>query len=96
MSLEASGTVAGFLTFSKKQTGQQVRWQKKQQDRMSAEQLTQREKFLNSSIACRFFEYGDRVYSVMVYGSEKSLFDTEAEQKNLTGYNLCIEEFLNL
>lgn len=95
MSFEASGTVAGFLTFSKRRSGQQARWQRKQSVAPSSEQETQQAKFLNASIACRFFGYGLASYGALIYGSEKSLFDDEAGSKNLTGYNLCIQEFLS-
>ena len=96
MSESASGAIADFITFSKRPSGQQVRWQKKQTDAQSAGQVEQREKFLTASVACRYFGYGLVSYGAFVFGSEKSQFDDEAVGQNLTGYNLCISEFLNL
>lgn len=91
----ASGSVADFLTFSKRKTGQQVRWQKKQKDVLTILRFTQRNKFLNASLACRFMEYGVAIYGVSLYGNEKDIYELAAKNKDLTGYNLCIKEYLN-
>ena len=92
----ASGTIAGFLTFSKRSTGQQVRWQKKQKDAESAGQVAQRADFSTASVACRFFEYGVISFGAALFGAEKSIFDLAAKGKPVSGYNLCIDEFLKI
>jgi len=92
----ASGTIAEFLTFSKRRTGQQVRWQKKQKDAGSVGQVAQRADFSTASVACRFFEYGVLSFGAGIFGAEKSIFDLAAAGKSVSGYNLCIEEFLAL
>jgi len=93
-SKEARGTIADVLTFSHKRTGQQVRFQKKQKDANTLPQGVQRLKFLNASTACRFFEYGVAIYGVSLYGTDKSFYDEKAEKKEMTGYNLCIADYL--
>lgn len=45
-SIEAHGSVSDALTFSKRTSGQQVRFQKKQKDVITADRTTQRAKFL--------------------------------------------------
>lgn len=45
MSERASGSIAQFLTFSERKSGSQVRWQKKQNDILSASRIDQRAKF---------------------------------------------------
>lgn len=95
-STEASGTIADVLTFSKRRTGQQARFQKKQDDVLTAPRVTQRGKFFNASLACRFMDYGVSFYGAAIYGAEKNIFDFDAKTEPLTGYNLCIKEFLDM
>ena len=47
-SSEARGTIAGFLTFSMRASGAQVRYQKKQKDVITEARTAQREKFITS------------------------------------------------
>lgn len=42
---EASGTIADVLTFSKRSSGQQCRYQKKQKDVVTPDRIVQRTKF---------------------------------------------------
>ena len=90
----ASGTVADVLTFSHKRTGQQARFQKKQKDANTSSQGVQRAKFLNASTACRFMEYGVAIFGASLYGPDKSFYDEKAEKKEMTGYNLCVADYL--
>lgn len=91
---EARGTIATFLTFSKKKSGQQARWQNKNKDANSAGQAVQRAKFLNASLSCRFPDFGEAYFGIAIFGREKSQYIAEAKDKNLTGYNLCVQESL--
>jgi len=92
---EAHGTVANFLTFSKRKTGQQARYQNKQKDANSSDQQIQRAKFLNASIACLKMEYGIITIGSALYGNNKAI-DTELiAGKAVTEYNNCIAVILN-
>jgi hypothetical protein len=95
-SQNASGSITPCLTFSKKSSGQQARWQKKQKDADSTLQNEQRLKFLLSSVACRFMEYGEAYHGASLYGNEKLGYNVGAFAQNLTGYNLCIRECIDL
>ena len=96
LSKEARGTAADVLTFSIKQTGQQVRYQKKQKDKNSALQQSQRADFLNASFACRFMDYGESFFGASIYGHEKTPYNELAKNKGYTGYNLCIKEIIEV
>ena len=45
LSQEAQGSVSPCFTFSNRKTGQQVRWQNKQKDRVTPDRTVQRQKF---------------------------------------------------
>jgi len=92
MSEKASGTFADVSTFSQRKTGQQARYQKKQQDKMSVAQLAQRADFEKASLSCRFFNFGEAFFGVALFGQDIADYNLAVQGKNLTGYNLCIKE----
>jgi hypothetical protein len=91
---KASGTVQTVLTFSNKRTGQQVRYQKKQKDFESVPQLDQRNKFQLASLSCRLMDYGVAIAGVSSFGVDDIFYTEKAKNKNVTGYNLCISDYL--
>ena len=93
-SQEAHGTLGDVLTFSKKNVGQLVRHQRKQRDILTFLREKQRQKFQNASFGCRFFEYGEAIFGVALFGNEKSLYLEEAKKQGLTPYNVCIKNYL--
>ena len=95
MSLQASGTIGHFLTFSKRISGQQVRWQKKQSDVITSKRETQRAKFLSSSIASRFWQLGDALCGGLVCGNDMDIINLSAKAKPLSGYNLSIKQIID-
>jgi hypothetical protein len=94
LSQEAYGTLGDVLTFSKKKVGQLARYQRKQRDVLTISREKQRQKFQNASFGCRFFEYGEAIFGVALFGNEKSLYLEEAKKQGLTPYNVCIKEYL--
>ncbi len=92
MSEEARGTIAGNLTFSKRKSGQQARFQKKQSDANSPSQQIQRSSFLNASFGCRFMEFGVAVFGISFFGVDEDYYNDKAKGKQMSGYNLCIKE----
>lgn len=94
LSQEAKGTISSFLTFSKRDSGQQARWQKKQKDRESDLQVEQRSQFLLASLSCRNFGYGAAIFGVSLFGNDIILYNDRAKDQNLSGYNLCIAEYI--
>jgi hypothetical protein len=93
-SQEAHGTLGDVLTFSKKRVGQLARYQRKQRDVLTISRIEQRQKFQNASFGCRFFEYGEAIFGVALFGNEKSLYLEEAKKQSLTPYNVCIKEYI--
>lgn len=83
MSLKASGTVAGVLTFSDRKTGSQVRYQKKQKDKITVDRSTQRTLFNQAITAWN-----------LLNSAEKKSWNVQAKGQNLTGYNLYISIFI--
>ena len=94
LSERASGTISDVLTFSNRKTGQQARFQKKQKDVLTTPRLEQRSKFLNASLACRFFDYGVAIYGIALYGNEPEIYTSKAKNKHMTKYNACIKDYL--
>jgi len=87
MSEEARGTIAGNLTFSKRKSGQQVRWQKKQQvaDHSAPQKNNQS---LYRLIYARWLAMSN---------SEQDVYNDEARAKNLkmSGWNLFLKRVMS-
>ncbi len=83
MSLDAHGTVAGNLTFSKRKTCKQVRFQKKQTDVITTDRTTVREKFAEAVAAWNILSDND-----------KATWNINARPYRITGYNLYIKEYM--
>lgn len=84
MSESASGTFGKVLTFSKRKSGQQVRFQKKQKDVISENRTLQRDKYLLAVGAWNGLT-----------PAEKSQWTKQAKGQALTGYNLFLSIYLN-
>jgi len=95
LSQSASGSVTPFLTFSKRKSGQQCRYQKRQINAASASQAVHRAKFSNAQCACDLMEYGVLFFGVALFGNELSLYSASVAGQNLTEKNQCIREYLN-
>ena len=95
-SLEASGMVGPRITFSKRKSDQQVRFQRKQKDAKSNSQITQRQKFLNASLSCRYMAYGEAFFGISFFAASAERNNAEAVGKEMSGYNVCISENINL
>lgn len=83
MSQSASGTIAKNITFSVRSTGQQVRFQKKQKDKITVARTEQRTLF-NSAITA---------WNLLT-PTEKLNWNRQAKGQNLTGYNLFISIYI--
>lgn len=69
-SISASGTIAKNLTFSLRKSGQQVRWQKKQKDKITTARTTQRAKFQIAMEAWKYWDYGIINYGFQCFGGK--------------------------
>lgn len=84
LSEQASGTLAGVLTFSSRKSGQQVRFQKKQKDVITSLRTAQRAKYNEAVSAWNNLN-----------PTQKANWTRQAQGQNLTGYNLFISIYLN-
>jgi lysophospholipase L1-like esterase len=82
-SLEAHGSIGDELTFSKRKSGNQVRFQRKQKDVITADRTIQRDAFKSAPA----------VWAILA-DSIKSALNVVASLKNLTGYNFFVQSYL--
>lgn len=83
MSESASGTVGGILTFSRRKSGQQVRYQRKQKDQLSNQRTIVRSAYQAGVSAWK-----------LLSSAEKAQWTRNAKSQNLSGYNLYLSIFL--
>ncbi len=77
----ASGTFGKLLTFSERASGSQVRFQKKQKDKITTARTAQRNKFLLAKDLWQFHDFGKIEFGYNLVGGKKVLI-----------YNLPIEK----
>lgn len=94
LSESASGSVGPFLTFSKRKSGQQVRFQTRQHYPATADQATQRAAFAKARCACDALLIGELFLGVALLGNELSLYTTSANKNQITEQNQCVSEYL--
>jgi hypothetical protein len=83
LSLNAHGTVADVLTFSKRKSGQQARYQHDQKDYTNPARDAQRTKFKNGI-----------AWWKTLTDEEKSQYNTNAGPLHLTGFDLFMRDWL--
>ena len=93
-SAAAHGTVGEILTFSKRESGQQARFQKKQKDVLTAKRTTQRNKFISAVSRWNLRDFGIAVAGLSFYGVDPAAFEKKGTKINLTGYDFFIKSFL--
>lgn len=78
----ASGTLGGLLTFSERKSGSQVRFQKKQSDKITSLRTAQREKFLVAKEMWPLQDFGMIQFGFNLAGGRKvSIADLPREQR---------------
>lgn len=93
-SVSASGSIRDTLTFSKRKTCNQVRFQRKQKDVITAPRTAQRLKFIDGVYFWNHREYGDFEYGWGFYGIDPDGFELLAAPLHMTGYNLFLSGVL--
>ncbi len=83
LSKSASGTIGENLTFSLRDTGQQVRFQKKQKDIFTVPREIQRTLYREA------YEQWNLLDS-----EDKTMWSRMAQNKKMTGYNLFLKTYL--
>jgi hypothetical protein len=85
LSETASGKIGNRLVFSQRKSGQQVRVQKAQSDLITTDRTAQRLKYSNAVIAWWALTSAQRIE-----------YKRLASEKNMTGYNLFMQEQLQV
>jgi len=91
---EARGSLSEALTFSKRRSGQQVRYQKKQRDVVTAARTAQRALFLDSVERWNTRDYGIFQCGFSFFGMDIDQFEKKGTELHMTGYNFFIKDFL--
>ncbi len=76
----ASGSVSPVLTFSRRKSGQQVRYQRKQKDVLTADRITARSAYSMAVASWNLLSL-----------AEKNYYNVLAVGKHMTGYNLYMQ-----
>lgn len=79
-SIEAQGTIGENLTFSVRKSGQQVRFQRKQKDIITAKRSSQRADYSTAVEAWK-----------NLTSAEKNYFTNLAYSRHMTGYNFYVK-----
>jgi len=90
----ARGTISDVLTFSKRKSGQQVRFQRKQKDVITALRTVQRAKFIDAVERWNTKDFGIAQFGFSFFGMDSVGFEKKGTKQNITGYDFFIKDFL--
>lgn len=93
-STEARGSVTDSLTFSKRTSGQQVRFQRKQKDVITTGRTTQRSKFSAAILRWKTRDFGVDEFGLSFFGMDTADFERIATLYYITGYNYFLQDYL--
>ena len=96
MSETASGTFAKMLTYSLRQTGQQVRIQRKQKDRNTGRQQVQRTRFLSAKEVYGEQEIGGNQLGNLLLGGKKIDIMKLEENRRAPQFAAFVGEYLRI
>lgn len=93
-SMSASGILRDRICFSNRKTYQLARWQKKQSDRKSTDQLDQRAKFSLALETIESRDFGCSVFGFSLFGIDVEGIKKIVSQKNMTWHNYLLKDIL--
>jgi hypothetical protein len=94
MSESAHGTIGGVLTFSLRGSGQQVRYQKKQKNAPSADQLVARAVYADACLAWKALEFGVIQFGDHYFGDSEEFNNELAEGEGMSGFNIFVQDYI--
>lgn len=94
LSETAHGTIAGTLTFSLRKTGQQVRFQRKQKDKITPLRTLQRDRFILALEAWRFWDYGLLQFGFSLFGGKDVAVSSLPRSKRAPQVARFVSDFL--
>lgn len=94
-SQSASGTIAGNLTFSRRKSGQQVRWQRKQKDVITAGRTAQRNKFLDCKDSWNLLDFGMQEFGFLMLGGRVVTISDFPLKKRAPQFACYVRDFIS-
>ena len=91
----ARGTFGGLLTFSERKSGSQVRFQRKQKDKITASRTTQRNKFLQAKEMWGLMEFGTIQYGFNLTGGKNVHVSSLPIEKRAPQFARFVSDVLN-
>jgi len=93
-SMSASGRFADLLTFSMRKTGSQVRYQRKQKDRLTAPRIEQRVRFLLARDSWHGLDFGSGQYGDILLGGRHVDFSMLPKNKLSPQFSRYVGDYL--
>lgn len=93
-SQSASGTFGGLLTFSERKTGSQVRFQRKQKDKITPARTLQRNRFLQAQNMWGLHDFGNVQFGFNMCGGKKVAISDLPKQKRAPQFARFISDVL--
>ena len=94
-SASASGTFGGLLTFSERNSGSQVRFQKKQTDKITSARTAQRAKFLVAKEMWQLQDYGIIQFGFNMAGGRKVAISSLPREIRAPQFARFVSDVLN-
>lgn len=94
-SFEARGTIAKNLTFSMRKSGSQVRWQKKQKDKITTARTTQRDKFIEAKNSYPLHDFGIQNFGFFLVGGRDININSLPLRKRAPQFACFVRDFLS-
>lgn len=95
MSESAQGSIAGVLTFSVRKSGQQVRYQRKQKNAPSADQIIARGVYSDARLAWHSMEFGVIQFGDQFFGDSQEFENDLADGEGMSGFNIFVQYYIN-
>lgn len=94
-SASASGTFGGLLTFSERNSGSQVRFQRKQKDKITSNRTTQRNKFLVAKEMWQLNDFGVIQFGYNLAGGKDVSISSLPIEKRAPQFARFVADVLN-
>ncbi|EKE18786.1 MAG: hypothetical protein ACD_9C00239G0006 [uncultured bacterium] len=92
---KASGTFGDLLTFSERNTGAQVRFQKKQKDKITSARTEQRNKFLIAREMWHLHDFGKIEFGFNMAGGQRVNISSLPIEKRAPQFARFVSDVLN-
>ena len=94
-SFSASGTICGYLTYSERKSGSQVRYQRKQKDIITSARTTQRDRFKECITSWNLYDFGIQQFGFFLCGGKKISISSLPREKRAPKFACYVRDFLD-